>query len=551
MNRNIAKESEMKMMFVAQYLMDNPLIAIFLCLGFGYLIGRIKIGSFNLGATASTLIVAMVMCLLVGQYGVFVIDKNLRTIFFAMFAFVLGFDVGPAFFKALCSSGIKIVALAVIYVVVAGLLTLGMGKLLRYDAATVTGLFAGTFTQSAIIGNDPSENVLLAYTMTYFIGTIGSIVFVRYFLPAMLKLDLLKETKHKADTLKSEQLPTSERLGIVQVRAFQLSAACRFISRTIEDVESAVTNGVEVEMVFRNGKPIATSPLCALCEQDVLTVIGDLVAMDKLNDMGLEEVSDVKYFQIVQKDAQIVLAIDTDDEIQTMLTSHGIFVKEIEHGGKRMRDLKKVDLRKGDILHVYGPENAIRQVVGRFGYVKDNGITTDIPFFSLGLMLGLVLGSVSFMLMGKHVNLGASFGALVMGLVGGWWYDKNPKHGHVAESTRWFIKSIGLNLYIAALGLTSALTIHQLLSVKNLILMVIGAVLAIVSRIPVMYFGKYVLKLDTVDLIGGICGSGTNTPALNAITEYTNSSLYALSFAPGYAVGNVLLIMVGLILGYL
>lgn len=357
-------------MLVSQYLTENPLIAILLCLGFGYLIGRIKIGGFSLGATASTLIVAMVMCLLVGQYGTFEIDKNLRTLFFAMFAFVLGFDVGPAFFKALCSSGIKIVVLAVVYVVVAGLLTFATGKLLRYDAATVTGLFAGTFTQSAIIGNDPSENVLLAYTMTYFIGTIGSIVFVRYFLPAMLKLDLLKETKRKADALKSEQPSTSEWLGIVQVRAFQLSAACGFAGRTVEDVESAVTNGVEVEMIFRKGKPIAVSPLCALCEQDVLTVIGDLAAMDRLNDMGLEEVSDAKYFQIAQKDAQIVLAIDTDDEIQSMLTAHGIFVKEVEHGGKRIRDLKKIDLSKGDILHVYGPENAIRQVVGRLGYVK-------------------------------------------------------------------------------------------------------------------------------------------------------------------------------------
>ena len=83
---------------LARYLTGNPLIAVFLCLGIGGLVGKIKIGSFSLGATASTLIAAMGLSLWAGQYGTFVIDKNLRTVFFAMFAFALGFDVGPSFF---------------------------------------------------------------------------------------------------------------------------------------------------------------------------------------------------------------------------------------------------------------------------------------------------------------------------------------------------------------------------------------------------------------------------------------------------------------------
>ena len=538
------------MMAAAQYLAANPLVAVFLCLGLGSLIGKIKIGSFGLGATASTLIVAMGVSLWAGQYTTIVVDKNLRTVFFAMFTFALGFDVGPSFFKALRSSGIRIVLLAVAYAVITGLFTLGAGKLMHYDSATIVGLYAGAFTQSAVIGDNPAESLLLTYTLTYFIGTIASILFAQYLAPVLLRVDLLKETKRKADSMKTAAAPETDRVGIVQVRAYAVGSGCAFAGQTAGALEQAVKAAAEVEAIHRGGRneDVQTA---LLCPEDVLTVVGDLAALDKLDELGLTEVSDAKYFQIRQKEAAIVLTTEVDEDIRRTLTAHGVYIKEVERGGSIRRNVQAVDLKKGDILHVYGPENAVRQAVEQIGYLKDNKITTDIPFFSFALAASLVIGSISFLVMGKAVSLGASFGALVVGLLCGWGYEKYPRFGHVSESTRWFIKSIGLNLFIAVLGLTSKLTVGQLLTMSNLLIMLVGAVLAIVARIPVMYIGKHLLKLDTVDLVGGMCGSGTNTPALNAVAEYTGSSLYALSFAPGYAIGNVLMIVAGLILGYL
>ncbi len=539
------------MRFIAEYLTGNPLIAIFLCLGIGYLLGKIKIGSFSFGATASTLIVAMVLCLIVGKYSTFSIDSNLRTVFFAMFTFVLGFDVGPAFFKALKSSGIKIVILAVVYAVVTCGFVWLTGKLLGYDSATTVGLFAGAFTQSAILGNNPESSMMLAYTMTYFIGTIGSIIFARYLLPFMLRVDLLKETKKKAVGSSSDAHEDSENTGIVQIRAFSITEGSKFIGQTVEAIENAVKSAAEVEMLYRGGEKAEADGNTLLMENDVITVVGDISALNMLDEHGLCEVADPKYFNIKSCDAEIVLTNEDDGEIYGILDSQGILIKEAEIGGKRKKSFKSQDLKKGDILRVHGPEKAVKQATSRLGYLKDNGITTDIPFLSFALMIGLAIGSISFMIMGKKIGLGASFGALVIGLIAGWLYDKQPKYGHIAESTRWFIKSIGLNLYIAVLGLTSSLTLAELLSVKNLIMMAVGLGLALVARIPIMYFAKYVLKLDTVDTVGGMCGAGTNTPALNSVTEYTGSSLYTLSFAPGYAVGNVVLIIAGLVLGYL
>ena len=535
---------------LAQFLTHEPLVAIFACLGIGALIGKIRIRSFTLGATASTLIVAMALSLWARQYASFTIDTNLKTVFFAMFAFALGFDVGPSFFRALFSSGIRLVFMALFYVLTVVLLTWLTSKIMGYSPETTVGFFAGAFTTSALTGANPSDDLKLAYTMTYFVGTIGSIVFARYILPAILKVDLLKETKKKADAMKAEAAQASDRVGIVQVRAFAVGAACGFAGGTVSAVENAMENAVEVEAVWRGGRMLDTDQT-ALSEGDVLVVVGDLSAMDRMEGPGLTEVSDAKYFQIKHKDAQIVLTTDVDEEIHRHLTQHGVYVREVERKGRRITDPRKIDLEKGDILHVYGPDHAVGRAVRELGYLKDNGITTDIPFFSLALMLGLIIGSISFFVLQKKISLGASFGALVVGLISGWLYDRRPRFGHISESTRWFVKTVGLNLYIAVLGLTSTLTLNDLLSVNNLIMIAIAAVLVLAARVPVALFAKHVLKLDTVDLVGGMCGSGTNTPALNAVTEYTGSSLYALSFAPAYAVGNVALILTGLLLGYL
>ncbi len=537
-------------MALAQYLAANPLVAVFACLGIGCLIGKIRIRSFCLGATASTLIVAMALCLWAGQYTAITVDKNLRTVFFAMFTFALGYDVGPSFFRALYSSGIRIVFMAVVYALTVGILTWLTGKIIGLDSAVTVGFFAGAFTQSAVIGNDPAEGTLLAYTMTYFIGTIGSIVFARYITPAILKVDLLEETKKKADSLKTETHSSSDRTGVIQMRAYVLEPGCAFAGKTADDVENEVRSAAEVERIFRNDEVI-DADRTVLREGDVLAVIGDVSALNRLDELGLTEVTDRRYFRIRNKEAQIVLTTDADEDIHRYLTQYGIYVKEVGRSGKRTKDPKSIDLKKGDILYVYGPEKAVANAVKKLGYLKDDGITTDIPFFSFALMLGLIIGSVSLLIMGRHVSMGASFGALIVGLICGWWYDRHPKFGYISESTRWFIKSIGLNLYIAVLGLTSAVTLSDLLSVNNLVLMAAAAVLVIAARVPVVLFAKHVLKLDTVDLVGGLCGSGTNTPALNAVTEYTGSSLYALSYAPGYAVGNVILILIGLVLGYL
>jgi len=73
---------------------DAPEIFLFLAIAIGTVLGRIRILGFALGATACTLIVAVVL----GQLGTFVIPPILRSILFGLFVFTIGYRSGPEFF---------------------------------------------------------------------------------------------------------------------------------------------------------------------------------------------------------------------------------------------------------------------------------------------------------------------------------------------------------------------------------------------------------------------------------------------------------------------
>ena len=84
------------MNIVHELFKSQPLLALFITIALGYLVGKIKIGSFVLGGIAGTLLVGVV----IGQLGID-IDSGIKNIFFALFIYAVGFQGGPQFFHAL------------------------------------------------------------------------------------------------------------------------------------------------------------------------------------------------------------------------------------------------------------------------------------------------------------------------------------------------------------------------------------------------------------------------------------------------------------------
>src|SRR4051794_34456639 len=135
------------MQWIIQTLRDYPEIAIFLTLALGFWFGNLKFGAFRLGVVTSVLLAGV----LIGQAKI-IISPNVKSTFFLMFLFAVGYGVGPQFFRGLKSGGLKQVWFAAILVVMCLVTAIVMGKVLGYDAGSTAGLLSGACTISAVLG---------------------------------------------------------------------------------------------------------------------------------------------------------------------------------------------------------------------------------------------------------------------------------------------------------------------------------------------------------------------------------------------------------------
>ena len=133
--------------FFVHGLRSNPELAVFLTLAIGFLIGRVKFGSFSLGIVVGTLLAGV----LIGQLDIKV-PGIVKTIFFALFLFTTGYKVGPQFFRGLKRDAIPQMVLTVVLCVTCLLTAFGFAKLLGFDVGTAAGLLAGAFSESTVIG---------------------------------------------------------------------------------------------------------------------------------------------------------------------------------------------------------------------------------------------------------------------------------------------------------------------------------------------------------------------------------------------------------------
>ncbi len=245
----------------------HPEIAFFLILGLGYLLGKIALGGFALGAVTGTLLAGV----LVGQLGI-TLPNEVKQCFFLLFLFAIGFRTGPQFFRGLRSDGLTHAALAVIVatvgLVVAYVVSLGFG----YDAGTAAGLVAGALTESATIGTamdaishlrcDRSRartamtnNIPVAFAVTYLVGVTAASWVLSQLGPKLLRVDLAAECRKLEDEmLGSEPAPMPARREI-ELRAYAVERGGRWAGRRVAALElAAAGERLFVERIRSRGR---------------------------------------------------------------------------------------------------------------------------------------------------------------------------------------------------------------------------------------------------------------------------------------------------------
>ena len=173
------------MSWLTATLRSYPEIAIFLSLGIGYWVGGKSYRGFSLGAVTATLLAAIA----IGQLGI-TISPNVKSVFFLMFLFAVGYGVGPQFVRGIAKDGLPQALFSVVQCALCLAAPYAAAKIAGYDIGSAAGLFAGSQTISASMGlatdainrlglpADQTKALLdampTAYAVTYIFGTIGS-----------------------------------------------------------------------------------------------------------------------------------------------------------------------------------------------------------------------------------------------------------------------------------------------------------------------------------------------------------------------------------------
>jgi putative transport protein len=544
--------------YVAAALKANPELAIFLTLALGFFIGRIRVGTFALGNVVGTLLAGA----FIGQLDIRV-APIVKTVFFDLFLFATGYKVGPQFFRGLDRSALAQVSLTVVLCVTSLLTTLLAAKLLAYDSGTAAGLLAGAFTESTVIGTagdtinrlpitDAEKtrllaNIPVAYAVSYMVGTGFVVWFLSSLAPRLLRVDL-KEESRKLESQMAGRLAADSDLRSAYrewvVRALRLADA--FAGRRVTDLEASFApERVFVERIRRDGAIIEVTPATVTRPGDVVAVAARRrVLLGEAAGLGVEvEDRPLLDFPMLAADVVVTNRAVVDQTLESLAERHGrgVVLRELVRGGEEIPFTAETTVNRGDLLRVVGAKPHVERVGALLGYIERPSSETDVIFVGLGILIGGFLGLLSVTVATVPLSLTASGGALIMGLVFGWLRSVRPTFGRIPEPALWVFDTVGLAVFIGVVGLSAGPSFADGLRATGPSLLVVGVIVAVIPHVTALLFGRFVLKMNPVVLLGACAGAGTVTAALRAIQDEAGSKLPVLGYTVPYAVGNILL----------
>jgi AspT/YidE/YbjL antiporter-like protein len=239
----------------------------------------------------------------------------------------------------------------------------------------------------------------------------------------------------------------------------------------------------------------------------------------------------------------------TVDEIRRSTSSevrHGIYVVELRRDGKALAMTPDLVVRAGDTVTVFGAENDVQRVAQHVGPVLVPSIKTDFVYLGAGLVAGLLVGLLTAKIGGIPLTLGSGGGALLAGLVFGWWRSKRQTFGNLPPGAVQILKDLGLAGFVAVVGLQSGLQAVTTVREHGLTIFMVGVIVTIVPLLLTMLIGLYVLRYKNVAIFAGaLSGSRSANPAFGEVLDKAGNSVPTVPFAITYALANVLLTLLG------
>ena len=330
------------------------------------------------------------------------------------------------------------------------------------------------------------------------------------------------------------------------VRTYRVTSE-RLVNRTVGELEALPRERrVFISRIRHAGAIVEPAPDTVIHKDDVIAV---MTHADLLMARGAEigpEVDDKALLDFPVEILDVVVTSrafvgKTFRELAAMELARGVFLRTLVRLGQAMPATLDTRVDRGDVLNLIGARPDVERAAKELGYADRPTAMTDMIFVGAGIFLGGLVGLLSVTIGGLPITLTASGGALIMGLVFGWLRAVRPTFGRIPEAAMWVFDTVGLTVFIGVVGLGAGPSFVSGLQNSGVSLILVGLVVAVLPHTLAILFGRYVLRMNPLILLGVCSGAGTVTAALKALQEESQSKLPALGYTVPYAVGNILL----------
>lgn len=553
-------------------LREYPALALFLTLGVGFLLGRIKLGAVPIGSVTAVLIVGV----LVGQFNI-QIDGPIKTFFFMLFLFSIGYSVGPDFFKSLRGSGAKQALFAVCMSSMCFVIVVCTAKFLGYSKGEAVGLFSGSETCSALLGIggesisrldlpkdviDSQLNIIpVCYAVTYVYGTLGTVILLGNFGPKLLgglkkvRDKTFELEKHLDSSGKSDDPAMQNALNAVSFRAFHATNHFFDVPRTVKETEEYLDGKqkhVYVDRIRKGDEIMAPAFDTMICQGDHIVICGRRDYMIHVGKKIGPEIADAKLLSYPIERLKVVLTKKkanglTIGRLRQKPRMHGVVIHDLVKGGQMQPVENETVLEKGDVLTLMSRPGRIKLATADIGHIDRPTVASDLMFVGFAIAIGGIIGVLSFTIDKIPISLGTSGGALIGGLVFGWLRSKRPTFGHIPRGALWLMNNLGLNVFIAVVGINAGPSFVAGIKSVGWLLLLAGVVTTTVPLLFGLWLGQKVFKFNPAITLGCCAGTRTCTASLGAVQNALGSSIPAIGYTVTYAVSNILLVIWGML----
>lgn len=547
-----------------------PEMAVYLAIGIGYVIGVLKIRGVGLGVVTGSLLGGI----FIGNFFHVGVSDQAKAMLFLLFLFGIGYSVGPSFFQNLKGDGWRWVLLG-IFVPVIGLITASaVARFMKLDPGYASGLLSGALTESPAIGtaseairalsvaDDQKQqwisHIAVADAICYIFGTLGVILVCGTFGPKLLRINLVAEAKKLENSLgiKQSKLGVSSAWQPIGFRAYTIRENGRAVGKTVAEAERSVQGArLFVDRIRRGGEIFSPVGTTVLEVGDTVAVLGRTEALINLLGSSTNEAADPQLLDIpvasfgLYVTNKAVAGKTLAEIVESVEEARGVLLRAVTRGEQAIPVGPGTVIRRGDTLEVTGPQSAVERlapIVGRIVHPTDD---TDFAVLGIAVFVGVLVGAVLTIPVGHlRIALGTSVGTLLAGVTVGWLRSLKPWFGVVPDAAIHFMKSMGLAAFVAMVGLKAGPIFVTAVRQYGYILFLGGIVVTLTPLFTGLFFGRYVLKLNPLLLLGGIAGAQTMIAGVAAVQEKSESSVATLGYSYTVAFGHILLTTWGTII---